>query len=227
MANLPFGIPDARRIRSYFLRLPLATRGVLFLLVAFYIAQLINPGLDDWGALIPQEININTRTRCLRPTNPSKSTNRLSCSVQTKYLPPPPPQHPPPPPQQHNSNPAPRTLRSRTRHSGNLHPLHWSLRPVTRRPLHVVGTLHLPFQRRRHRLQRLGLPPPRQRGDETVPHEPVLPARRRADTDLDFTSGADIGYRVLDPAYEFSGACMWSGGGLSMGFGVYTVSGAA
>jgi len=53
-------IPDARRIRSYFLRLPLATRAVLFLLTSFYIANLFAPSLTQWGALIPQEIGFDT-----------------------------------------------------------------------------------------------------------------------------------------------------------------------
>lgn len=53
--------PDPRRVRSYFIRLPLATRILLFLLTAFYIAQFFSPGLEEWGALIPNEISINTR----------------------------------------------------------------------------------------------------------------------------------------------------------------------
>ncbi|EMC99991.1 hypothetical protein BAUCODRAFT_30429 [Baudoinia panamericana UAMH 10762] len=56
-------IPDARRIRSYFLRLPLATRAVLFLLTAFYVAHLFAPALTHWGALIPQEIRLDTLYR--------------------------------------------------------------------------------------------------------------------------------------------------------------------
>lgn len=58
---LPFAVPDARRIRSYFVRLPLATRLIFLLLTAFYIGRLIYPGLDEWGALIPNKINLNTR----------------------------------------------------------------------------------------------------------------------------------------------------------------------
>ncbi|KAK3720664.1 putative rhomboid protease [Vermiconidia calcicola] len=63
MARIPFALPDARRIRSYFLRLPLATRGTLLVLTGFYIAQLISPGLEEWGALIPQEISLTTLYR--------------------------------------------------------------------------------------------------------------------------------------------------------------------
>ena len=57
---LTFALPDARRIRSYFFRLPLATRGILFLITAFYIAHLFAPALTQWGALIPQEIRLDT-----------------------------------------------------------------------------------------------------------------------------------------------------------------------
>jgi hypothetical protein len=33
----------------------------LFLFTAFWLAKAFRPGLEQWGALIPQEININTR----------------------------------------------------------------------------------------------------------------------------------------------------------------------
>lgn len=56
-----FTLPDARRIRSYFVRLPLATRLILLILTVFYFAQLISPGLDQWGALIPNEITFTSR----------------------------------------------------------------------------------------------------------------------------------------------------------------------
>ncbi|KAK4549197.1 hypothetical protein LTR36_007655 [Oleoguttula mirabilis] len=56
-------LPDARRIRSYIFRLPLATRGILALITGFYIAHLFLPGLTQWGALIPQEINLGTLYR--------------------------------------------------------------------------------------------------------------------------------------------------------------------
>jgi len=55
--------PDGRRIRSFFVRLPLGTRVLLVLLTGFYVAKLLAPGLEQWGALIPMEININTRMR--------------------------------------------------------------------------------------------------------------------------------------------------------------------
>lgn len=54
-------VPDARRIRSFFTKLPLATRLLLALITAFWVARVFRPGLEQWGALIPQEINIGTR----------------------------------------------------------------------------------------------------------------------------------------------------------------------
>lgn len=56
-----FQVPDARRIRSFFTKLPLATRLLLLLFTAFWIAKVVSPGLEQWGALIPQEINFGTR----------------------------------------------------------------------------------------------------------------------------------------------------------------------
>lgn len=53
-------VPDARRIRSYLLRLPLATRGLLAIITALYIAHWFVPSITEWGALIPQKINIST-----------------------------------------------------------------------------------------------------------------------------------------------------------------------
>ncbi|TKA72873.1 hypothetical protein B0A55_06643 [Friedmanniomyces simplex] len=59
----PFALPDARRIRSYLLRLPLATRGLLLAITAFYLAHLVWPALTQWGALIPQEIGVSSLYR--------------------------------------------------------------------------------------------------------------------------------------------------------------------
>jgi hypothetical protein len=59
-----FQVPDARRIRSFFTKLPLATRLLLVLFTAFWIAKAVRPGLEQWGALIPQEINLGTRMFC-------------------------------------------------------------------------------------------------------------------------------------------------------------------
>ena len=61
MANYLPALPDGRRIRSYFTRLTLATRGILLLITLAYIAHLFVPKITTWGALIPDEININTR----------------------------------------------------------------------------------------------------------------------------------------------------------------------
>ena len=65
MAASLFALPDARRIRSYVRRLPLATLGLLLAITGFYIAHLFLPGLTQWGALIPQEIGIST-CACMR-----------------------------------------------------------------------------------------------------------------------------------------------------------------
>jgi len=59
-----FQVPDARRIRSFFTKLPLATRLLLLLFTAFYLAKAFRPELEQWGALIPQEINLGTRESC-------------------------------------------------------------------------------------------------------------------------------------------------------------------
>ncbi|KAK5113542.1 hypothetical protein LTR62_003411 [Meristemomyces frigidus] len=58
-----FSLPDARRIRSYFHRLPLFTRGLLVVLLVLYIASLFTPALNRWGALVPKEINLSTLYR--------------------------------------------------------------------------------------------------------------------------------------------------------------------
>ncbi|KAF2211922.1 hypothetical protein CERZMDRAFT_68174 [Cercospora zeae-maydis SCOH1-5] len=64
MATYSQYLPDARRIRSFFLRLPLATRGLLLVMIVFYIAHSRMQGaLDLWGALIPKEINIKSLYR--------------------------------------------------------------------------------------------------------------------------------------------------------------------
>lgn len=55
-----FALPDTRRIRNFILRLPLATRIETAILTAFYIAHIVHPGLDQWGALVPQEIRLDT-----------------------------------------------------------------------------------------------------------------------------------------------------------------------
>lgn len=51
---------DARRVRSYIFRLPLCTRLLLFIIVAFYLASLGLSWFTTWGALIPQEVGLAT-----------------------------------------------------------------------------------------------------------------------------------------------------------------------
>lgn len=73
-----FQVPDARRIRSFFTKLPLATRILLALLTAFWIAHVFRPELEQWGALIPQEINIGTREFSRRKsTDITNKANRI------------------------------------------------------------------------------------------------------------------------------------------------------
>ncbi|KAF2773866.1 hypothetical protein EJ03DRAFT_70655 [Teratosphaeria nubilosa] len=86
MANSPSWnrLPDARRIRSYLFRLPLATRGLLLAISGFYIAKLFFPGLTQWGALIPQEINLNTLYRL--NTYPLLHRNLLHLLLNTLAL---------------------------------------------------------------------------------------------------------------------------------------------
>lgn len=61
MATLPSF--DPRRLRSYILRLPLFTRIVLLLIVIFWLLEFQSVwNIIQWGALIPQEINIGTST---------------------------------------------------------------------------------------------------------------------------------------------------------------------
>ena len=62
MAPSSFPSIDARKIRSSITRLPLATRLLLLALLGFYAARLFNPGLEQWGALIPKEMGLQSRT---------------------------------------------------------------------------------------------------------------------------------------------------------------------
>lgn len=49
------------RIRSYLLRLPLFTRLVLLVIVAFWLLELQTIwSVEQWGALIPEEVNLGT-----------------------------------------------------------------------------------------------------------------------------------------------------------------------
>lgn len=61
MASYLPAMPDARRIRSYIFRLPLATRGLALIITGFYIAKLVlGPWIIEWGAVIPNEISLGT-----------------------------------------------------------------------------------------------------------------------------------------------------------------------
>lgn len=61
MASYLPAMPDARRIRSYIFRLPLATRGLALIITGFYIAKVVaGDWLIQWGAVIPDEINLTT-----------------------------------------------------------------------------------------------------------------------------------------------------------------------
>lgn len=85
-----FSIPDVRRIRSYFLRLPLATRLMLLVLTGFYIAVCVRPNLEQWGALIPQEIDLTSREHHPKtPQQPLPPAN-LTPSLPPEHLPTPP-----------------------------------------------------------------------------------------------------------------------------------------
>jgi hypothetical protein len=55
---LPF---NPARIRTYLLRLPLFTRLVLLIILAFWLLELQTIwSVVQWGALIPEEINLGT-----------------------------------------------------------------------------------------------------------------------------------------------------------------------
>ncbi|KAI4731717.1 hypothetical protein E4T49_00754 [Aureobasidium sp. EXF-10728] len=60
-----FSLPqfDARRVRSYLFRLPLCTRALLVVIVAFWIASLRLAWFQQWAALIPNEMNLGTMYR--------------------------------------------------------------------------------------------------------------------------------------------------------------------
>jgi hypothetical protein len=73
-----FQVPDARRIRSFFTKLPLATRLLLLLFTAFYLAKAFRPELEQWGALIPQEINLGTRESRTALRRPESTANPRS-----------------------------------------------------------------------------------------------------------------------------------------------------
>jgi glycosylphosphatidylinositol transamidase len=58
---LPF---NPGRVRSYLLRLPLFTRLVLLVILAFWLLELQTIwSVVEWGALIPDKINLGTSMR--------------------------------------------------------------------------------------------------------------------------------------------------------------------
>ena len=153
---MALALPDARRVRSYFLRLPLATRLLLFLLTVFYFAQIISPGLDQWGALIPNEI---TLTSCKQVHCMCQNFVLTFLSIPTEHLSSPPPRPLPLPPQHHLSYTASRAVRKRSWHCSDHHSLYRNFRSAARRPLYHPRTLHLSPQWRSNRRECLGLPP--------------------------------------------------------------------
>ena len=53
------------RIRTYIFRLPLFTRIVLLFIIIFWILELQSAwNVAQWGALVPEEVNLGTSTRC-------------------------------------------------------------------------------------------------------------------------------------------------------------------
>lgn len=75
---------DARRVRSYLFRLPLCTRALLVVIVAFWIASLRLSWFQQWAALIPAEMNLQSS---INP--PSTCSDHLSdplASVPIEYV---------------------------------------------------------------------------------------------------------------------------------------------
>lgn len=182
---MALALPDARRVRSYFLRLPLATRLLLFLLTVFYFAQIISPGLDQWGALIPNEI---TLTSCKQVHGMCQNSILTCRSIPTEHLSSPPPRPFPLPPQYRLTHTAAREIRKRSWHCSDHHSLYGDIWSATRRPLHRPRTLHLPPQWRSHRRECLGLPPSRQRKHKAVEGQPFLLNSGLSHTDVDDTT---------------------------------------
>ncbi|KAF2838476.1 hypothetical protein M501DRAFT_1004202 [Patellaria atrata CBS 101060] len=59
-SSFPF---NPTRLRSYILRLPLATRLLLAATVALYLASIPIPWLRDWASLVPSKINLSSLYR--------------------------------------------------------------------------------------------------------------------------------------------------------------------
>lgn len=70
---LPF---NPGRVRSYLVRLPLFTRLVLLVIIAFWLLELQTIwSVVEWGALIPNEINLGTSMLIL-PNASALNTSR-------------------------------------------------------------------------------------------------------------------------------------------------------
>ena len=82
-----FSLPqfDARRVRSYLFRLPLCTRALLVVIVAFWIASLRLSWFQQWAALIPNEMNLGTSI--YPPFMPCSYLSDPFRSVPIEYLP--------------------------------------------------------------------------------------------------------------------------------------------
>ncbi|PNS21828.1 hypothetical protein CAC42_426 [Sphaceloma murrayae] len=59
----PFPQIDARRIRSYLLRLPLCTRCLAVVIIGFFIAELSIPWFSQWASLIPDKVALTSMHR--------------------------------------------------------------------------------------------------------------------------------------------------------------------
>jgi hypothetical protein len=125
LAMPSFSLPqfDARRVRSYLFRLPLCTRALLVVIVAFWIASLRLSWFQQWAALIPNEMNLGTsiyRPSCMSHSSPSDRFRSVpieylpssTCWLHTHVL-----QHP-------GSDSPSRTFRSREWFSPDSAPLH-------------------------------------------------------------------------------------------------------
>jgi membrane associated rhomboid family serine protease len=82
---MPPSLPqfDARRVRSYLFRLPLCTRALLLVIVAFWIASLRLSWFSQWAALIPSEMNPGTST--YSPSAPTRAIIALSDPCPVVY----------------------------------------------------------------------------------------------------------------------------------------------
>jgi len=161
-------IPDARRLRSFFLRLPLATRGFLLVIIVLYFVHFFYPLLTIWGALIPDLINLGTCMTCSPPPPPPPPVplccmlTCLSHSIQTKHLSTHTQIRLPSPPQPLHADTTARALRIRARHHHHIHPLHRTLWPHSRSGVHVPRAICVSLEHRSGWEFDMGLSPPRE-----------------------------------------------------------------